>query len=259
MKITILTDNHAGAHTLAEHGLSYFIEHEGLRILFDAGQSDVFMRNAVSLGLDISKPDYIVLSHGHFDHGGGLRFMDGGRLVCHPGSFRERYRKDGELSIGLMETKEEMEKRFYIISTDKPFSIAENIVFLGEIPRTTDFESKTTGFIFEDGSEDFVTDDSALAIRLEEGIFVVTGCGHAGIVNTLEHAKEVMNTAKIAGIAGGFHLKHNNQQTKETIAYLQKNNVQHIYPSHCTALPALLAFSEFFPIRQLHTGDVINL
>jgi 7,8-dihydropterin-6-yl-methyl-4-(beta-D-ribofuranosyl)aminobenzene 5'-phosphate synthase len=66
-----------------------------------------------------------------------------------------------------------------------------------------------------------------------------------------------MNTPNIVGIAGGFHLKHNNLQTQETIAYLQKNSVKHVYPSHCTALPAILAFSAFFPVRQLHTGEVV--
>jgi 7,8-dihydropterin-6-yl-methyl-4-(beta-D-ribofuranosyl)aminobenzene 5'-phosphate synthase len=115
---------------------------------------------------------------------------------------------------------------------------------LGEIPRVTDFESTRTPFSLEDGTPDFVPDDSAIAILTEHGLFVITGCGHAGIVNTLEHAKRVTNENRVYGIMGGFHLKKKDRQTMQTIQYLLKHKITHVIPSHCTAFPALVQFSE---------------
>ena len=93
---------------------------------------------------------------------------------------------------------------------------------------------------------------------LPEGLFIVTGCGHAGVVNTMEHARSITGVDKLYGIMGGFHLKEINHQTKETIKYLRENNVKYILPSHCTELPALSAFYESFGIRQVKTGDILT-
>jgi 7,8-dihydropterin-6-yl-methyl-4-(beta-D-ribofuranosyl)aminobenzene 5'-phosphate synthase len=93
---------------------------------------------------------------------------------------------------------------------------------------------------------------------MKEGLFVITGCGHSGIVNTLEHAKKVSGQERILGIMGGFHLKEVDTQTTETVNYLRKNKVKHIIPSHCTELPALSAFYEAFRIKQVRTSDVMN-
>ncbi|MBN2864015.1 MAG: MBL fold metallo-hydrolase, partial [Bacteroidales bacterium] len=142
------------------------------------------------------------------------------------------------------------------ITTD-PLKITEKIFFLGEIPRLTDFESKKTSFVFEDGTPDYVMDDSALAFILPEGLFIVTGCGHAGVVNTFEHARRITGISNLCGIIGGFHLKEIDLQTKETIRYLKENKVKNIYPSHCTELPALSAFYMEFGIRQVKTGDIL--
>jgi len=258
MIVSILTDNNPGGHTPAEHGLSYLIEHDGKRLLFDSGQSDMFMKNAGIMGLDLVNVDIIILSHGHFDHGNGLEYLSGGILLCHPACFVKRYRKAGHSYIGLKNSKDELAKKFTLVTSSKPYQISEKIIFLGEIPRLTDFESKSTSFILDGGIPDFVMDDSAIALLLEDGLFVITGCGHAGVVNTLEHAKKVTGENKIYGIMGGFHLKKADRQTKETISYLKNNAVKHIYPSHCTALPALSAFYQIFKINLIKTGDILN-
>ncbi|MGM0464585.1 MAG: MBL fold metallo-hydrolase [Bacteroidota bacterium] len=259
MKISILTDNAPGTYTAAEHGLSYLIEHDGRRILFDTGQSDLFLKNADIMNIDMDSVDTIVLSHGHYDHGNGLKYLSGGTLICHPACFGKKYGRGGKKYIGLYGNRDELEKKFKLICSAEPYSITENIVFLGEIPRVTDFESKETYFTFEDGSPDYIMDDSAVALIHKEGLFVITGCGHAGVVNTLEHALKVTGEKRIYGIMGGFHLKDNNQQTKQTIKYLQQKEVKHVYPSHCTALPAMAAFYDAFGMRQLKTGETIRL
>jgi 7,8-dihydropterin-6-yl-methyl-4-(beta-D-ribofuranosyl)aminobenzene 5'-phosphate synthase len=258
MKISILTDNHPGVNTPAEHGLSYFIEYDGKRLLFDAGQSDMFLKNAVTMHVSLTEIDSIVLSHGHFDHGNGLDFLSGFRLLCHPGCFVKRYRKTDRLYIGLKNSETELAGKYELITSAQPYKISEKIIFLGEIPRLTNFESQTTSFVLEDGTPDYVTDDSAVAMIMPEGLFVITGCGHAGVVNTLEHAKKVTGVNTLYGIMGGFHLKSRGPQARETIRYLQENKLKHVYPSHCTELPALSWFYENFGNTMVKTGDIFN-
>jgi len=258
MIVSILTDNAPGMHTDAEHGLSYLIEFEGKRLLFDTGQSNLFLKNGASMGIDMKNIDTIILSHGHFDHGDGLLFLHGGKLICHPGCFVKRYRKSDYSYIGLVNTQNELARKFELIVSSAPHYITEKIIFRGEIPRVTEFESKSTPFVLEGGVPDYVTDDSAIALLHEKGLFVITGCGHAGIVNTLEHAKIVTGEKKLYGIMGGFHLRENNRQTKETIRYLKKSGIVHVYPSHCTENPALALFHKAFNTTQVKTGDIFN-
>jgi 7,8-dihydropterin-6-yl-methyl-4-(beta-D-ribofuranosyl)aminobenzene 5'-phosphate synthase len=256
MTISVLTDNHPGVRVSAEHGLSYLIEHDGERLLFDTGQSDMFLKNAEIMNISMRNIDMIILSHGHFDHENGLEYLTGGKLICHPGCFVTRYRKTDHSYIGLKNSKNEIAAKFNLMTTKEPYYISNNTIFLGEIPRLTGFESQATAFVFEDGSPDYVIDDSAVALILPEGLFVVTGCGHSGIVNTLEHAKKVTGINRLYGIMGGFHLKEINHQTKETIRYIKENKLKHVLPSHCTDLPALSAFYEAFRIKQVKSGDI---
>ncbi|MFO8021202.1 MAG: MBL fold metallo-hydrolase [Perlabentimonas sp.] len=258
MKISILVDNSPGVKTLAEFGLSFFIQYKGRSILFDTAQSTLFLENAKIMGLPVQDADFTVLSHGHFDHGNGLEHLKGGKLVCHPGCFVKRYREKDRSYIGLKNSKEEIDNKFNLITTDKPYQLFDGAFFLGEIPRVTDFESKVTHFIYQDGTPDFVMDDSAIALKLSKGLFVITGCGHSGVVNTLEHAKKVTGENRIYGVFGGFHLKKNGVQTQKTISYLKENMVKHIYPSHCTALAALAEFYRAFKVRQIKTGEMFS-
>lgn len=259
MKITILSDNHAGSFLKAEHGLSYIIEHEGRRILFDTGQSDLFLKNAVLLKTDTDDIDTVVLSHGHFDHGNGLIYIPGKKLICHPGCFVKRFRKSDKGYIGLNRTREQLACMFNLVTSEEPVALSDSMIFLGQIPRITEFESVNTPFVLENDIPDFVDDDSAVALTLPGGIYVVTGCGHSGIVNTLEYAKKVTGVNRICGISGGFHLKENDLRTRETIRYLKLNNVNYIFPSHCTGLAALTSFHTEFGISLVRTGDAISV
>ncbi len=167
----------------------------------------------------------------------------------------KRYRTVDHAYIGLKNSREEIAAQFDLITSKAPYPVSNSVLFLGEIPRITDFESQQTAFSFEDGTPDFVADDSAVALLTEKGLFVITGCGHAGVVNTLEQARKVTGEQRINCIMGGFHLKKRDRQTTETINYLKKNRVENVIPSHCTALPALVAFSESFPIQSVKTGN----
>lgn len=257
MKVSVLTENNAGEHTGAEHGLSYLVEYDGRRILFDTGQSDLFLKNAAIMGVSMEDIDMIVLSHGHYDHGNGLQHLSGGTLLCHPGCFIRRYRQSDNSYIGLRNSREELAGKFYLITSRVPYRITESILFAGEIPRITPYESKTTTFILEDGSPDYVADDSALIITLPQGLLIITGCGHAGVVNTLEHASALTGIENICGIMGGFHLKEEDRQTIETVSYLKNKKVRHIIPSHCTSGSALVSFRTTFDARPVRTGDIL--
>jgi 7,8-dihydropterin-6-yl-methyl-4-(beta-D-ribofuranosyl)aminobenzene 5'-phosphate synthase len=259
MKLTVLTENCASGKFLAEHGLSYFIEHEDKKVLFDTGHTDVFLKNAERLQIDIQKEtDTVVLSHGHWDHGNGLQYLSDKILITHPNSFIKRFRKEEKNNIGLALNKEELKAKFRLEITSKPFQISENIIFLGEIPRNNNFEAKTTSFTDEHDSPDFIPDDSALAIIQEKQLHIITGCSHSGICNIVDYAQNITGIDTIKTVIGGFHLKHDNEQTQKTIQFLKSKQIENIYPSHCTQLEALIAFSRNFKIQQVKSGMVFN-
>lgn len=256
MKLTVLTENVASGYFTAEFGLSYLIEHDNETILFDTGHSDNFLKNAEKLNIDIDNVETVVLSHGHWDHGNGLKHIKDKKLICHPNVFNKRYRRNENIHNGLELTYQELKDRFQITTSKEPYHISENIIFLGEIPRINSFESQTTPFVDENGNDDFILDDSALAIKINDELIVVTGCSHTGICNIVEYAKKVTDLSKIKVVIGGFHLAFNNMQTQKTIDYFKKQNVEYLLPSHCTKLPALAAFRNEFEISQVTAGMV---
>jgi 7,8-dihydropterin-6-yl-methyl-4-(beta-D-ribofuranosyl)aminobenzene 5'-phosphate synthase len=255
MKLTILTENMAGGRFLAEHGISYLIEMDGEKILWDTGHSDVFLKNAQQLGINLpAEVNKVVLSHGHWDHGDGLQYLEKKILITHPSSFISRFRKADHSPVGLQFNREFLHEKFQLVETKVPYKITKNLWFLGEIPRENNFESHHTSFADEFGNDDFIPDDSALAARVQNKLIVITGCSHSGICNIVEYARKVTGLSTVDAVLGGFHLKHNNRQTRETIAYFKTNAIKNIYPSHCTALPALAAFYQHFEFEQVKTG-----
>lgn len=259
MIVTILTENVAGSRFLAEHGLSYLIEIDDEKILFDTGHSDVFLKNAFQLGIDLNREvEKVVLSHGHWDHGDGLNFLNNKILITHPESFSEKFRKVDFTKVSLSLSKNLLDEKFKLRPTSEPLKITENSIFLGEIPRVTNFESQTTAFCLKNGADDFVPDDSAMIAISNNELVIITGCSHSGICNICEQAQKVTGIRKIKAVIGGFHLKHQNKQTRETIHYFKKNAVEKLYPTHCTDLPALALFYQEFNIQQVKTGMVFE-
>lgn len=259
MKLIVLTENCAGTKFGAEHGLSYLIEVAGKKLLFDTGHSDLYLKNAQLLDQDLnSEVDTIILSHGHWDHGDGLQHIEGKTLVTHPAAFKKRYRKTDRSYVGLNFTLSQAKNKFTLVSTKDPYYITPSVLFLGEIPRTNDFESKTSTFIDQDGQVDDVPDDSGLAIIQDKRLIIISGCAHSGICNMTEYASSITGINNIAAVIGGFHLKHQSHELTKTIQYLKEKRVNQIYPSHCTELPALSAFYESFRIKQLKSGMTLE-
>lgn len=258
MNLSVLSERRAMDGFESEHGLSFLLEVDQHRILFDTGASDLFMRNAARLGTDLDTVDCIVLSHGHWDHGNGLKYLQNKPLTCHPGCFVKRYRKTGRGNLGLPLSEKEVAERFDLQTFQKPVRLLDNLWFLGEIPRENDFESMTTKYLLEDGSEDYIMDDSGLALVTEKGLVVISGCAHSGICNMLEHARRVTGVFNIASVIGGFHLRANNKQTRRTLEYLKTLDDIQVFPSHCTFDPALGLFQNAFGNREVLAGACLT-
>jgi len=274
MKITILVDNTAlfDRMFVAEHGFSAYIEAEGQRILFDTGYSGAFLQNAEKMKIDLLDLDYIVLSHGHFDHTGGLwhlihRFMEAAiedtphrlpRLIAHPRCFLPRP-KPPLADIGAVLTADEVQRFMPLELSTKPVSLTPNLFFLGEIERRCSFEGADPGprrIVMPDGcmQEDRILDDTSLAFRGKNGLVVITGCAHAGICNTVEYAKKVCGENRVQDIIGGFHLRTAGPQLIGTLAYLKDLNPAALHACHCTSLAAKVALAQVASLQETGVG-----
>lgn len=257
MRIIVLNDEKPGVCP-AEHGLSFLIEYGG-KILFDVGPSDIFAKNAAALGIDLDEVGTIALSHGHWDHTNGLKYIKGKKLVCHPDCFAKRFRKNDNQYNGTPLSLDEAKKQFQLVLAEKPLPLGENILFLGEIPRLNDFEAKTTEFYLEGGADDFLLGDSALAIKTKNGLVVIAGCSHAGICNILEYAKKATGENKIHAVIGGFHLLKYDGAARKTIAYFKKEKIAKIYPSHCVCDEVIGEMEKTLPITRIKSGDSFEI
>lgn len=267
MKLTVLVDNNTyiDMYYLGEPALSFFIEDEGKRILFDTGYSDVFIRNAEKMNIDLSEIDQIVLSHGHNDHSGGLQYLVKRNrqlpLLCHPETFAYREDDDG-LVIGSPLERDEVEKHYRPEYSRKPVQISEHLFYLGEIEERVSFEKRYAIGRKKDGKtvkEDFIFDDSALAYKGKDGIFIITGCSHSGICNIIEQAKTVLNDDRVVGVIGGFHLFNVDERLEKTIAYLKENRISRLYPCHCVSLAAKIAMAKELAIHEVGVGLILDI
>ncbi len=241
MKLTVLCDNNTiiDKYFYGEPALSFYIENEDDKILFDLGYSDVFVRNAQIKNIDLKQVNKIVLSHGHDDHTRGIKFFDfkkGTKIIHAPKCFEEKY-CDG-LNISIPCTKKELSKKYEVVECKKPSMISKNLYFLCSIPRVTKFEkinpnlqTRVAGKLVADNFED----DSALVYVTEAGLYIIAGCSHSGICNICEYAKKLFNK-KILAIIGGYHLLQDDERSVATVEYLKNENIEKLYPCHCTGL-----------------------
>lgn len=268
MRLTVLVDNNTliDQYHLGEPAASYYLEADGLRVLFDTGYSRILLENAKSLGVDLGGLTHIVLSHGHNDHTNGLRFLLGeGRapaaaLVAHPDCLLPKY-LDGE-AIGAPYSPAEAAALAPCRFSAAPLWLSEHLCFLGGIPRVTAFEAKEPiGCLCRNGlrEPDFLPDDTGLVYRAPEGLFIVTGCSHSGICNIVSRAKAVCGCDRILGILGGFHLMDDPARTAQTAAFLRRCGVDMLYPCHCVSLAAKAALLQSLPVTEVGVGLRLSL
>lgn len=261
-RITILCDNSVGpiSGTLGEHGFSALVEWDAGSLLFDTGGGATLLHNALRMNRDLRTVSAVALSHGHYDHTGGLRdFLNlAGRkkIYAHPTLFTPRYRvKDtGEsISIGIPYDEK------FICGIGGEFDydshgreIAPSIFLTGEVRRRNSFETGDSGlFVDPDGSiPDSLNDDQSLIIRGEKGLTLLLGCCHAGLINTVQAAREIAGEERIQAIIGGTHLGFcGEKQLTATMTALREIGVNKIYASHCTGFSASAKLQTEFPGR----------
>jgi 7,8-dihydropterin-6-yl-methyl-4-(beta-D-ribofuranosyl)aminobenzene 5'-phosphate synthase len=260
LRFTALSENTAGmGDFLGEWGLSILVETDTAKILLDTGTSISAVHNAGSLGIDLSKIDKIVLSHGHSDHTGGLREMLNCmrkeiEIIAHPDVWQAKYsrREDKpEKYIGIPFRQEELERlgaRFRL--TKEPEKIADNIWTSGEVPMVTDFEKVDSMlFINEDSilKPDPVMDDQAMIIKTERGLVVILGCAHRGMINTIYHAQKITGVTEVQAVIGGSHLiGASEERLWQSIGALRQIGVQKLGLCHCTDLPFISVLAQEF-------------
>jgi 7,8-dihydropterin-6-yl-methyl-4-(beta-D-ribofuranosyl)aminobenzene 5'-phosphate synthase len=266
--LTILVDDSAGGSGLpAEHGLSIWIEADNRRILFDTGQSDLLLGNADKLGIDLREADSIVLSHGHYDHTGGLvpvmRLNPSLRIYAHPGVILPRYRLKPDRPGRAIQMREDavvkvQEEAGRVRWVTEPLDVSEGIGLTGPIPRRTSYEDVGGAFYLdrEGKRPDPIEDDLALWFPTKDGLVVVTGCCHSGIVNTLVHIRDLTGGIPFHTILGGFHLLDaSSERIQATCDDLRSIPVRRIVPCHCTGDGAVARLSALWP-RIVFKGSV---
>lgn len=249
-KITVLSENSVvkPMGLIGEHGFSVLVERGDTRILFDTGQGYALIHNSRILGVDLGSIDTVVLSHGHYDHTGGLaELLKGSRhkkIFAHPGIFVSRFLEGADGSrepIGMPFTRAYLEglgAEFVLSETSQV--VAEGITTTGEVLRETDFEKgDTTLYLCEEhgGGPDPHDDDLSLVVEGESGLLVLLGCAHAGVVNILRHVQGQNPDKPIKAVVGGTHLGFSGEeQMAGTVEAMAGLGVEKVGASHCTGL-----------------------
>jgi metal-dependent hydrolase (beta-lactamase superfamily II)/creatinine amidohydrolase/Fe(II)-dependent formamide hydrolase-like protein len=262
VNVTVLVENMAGGGpVLGEWGLAYLIETGRHRILFDTGSGFTLPGNARTLEVDLAKIDAIVISHGHIDHTGGLvkelETCGPVDLFIHPAAFVARYYKEGLRFIkggGSLSAADVRRRVRALHETIKPTEIGGGLMVTGEVPRVTDFED--TGlrgdvFMDPDGkTEDLVRDDQAIFFRVPEGVVILLGCAHAGVVNTIQYVSKLTGETRIYAVMGGTHLiTASPARMKKTVEAFRRFGLEKIMLSHCTGVDAYAEVARAFPGR----------
>jgi 7,8-dihydropterin-6-yl-methyl-4-(beta-D-ribofuranosyl)aminobenzene 5'-phosphate synthase len=268
LRVTILSTMLADNRGIGEWGFSALVEADGHRLLFDTGaRPETVLRNADELGIDLSDVTQVVLSHHHGDHTGGLLVLRHalvgknpaalGRAYVAPGIFLSRPRADGaeaNETIALKAPYEASGGTFVEIS--QPTEIFPGGWLTGPVPRTHPERNwsgnarvKTAGGLVEDN----LPEDMSLVLDTARGLVLVSGCGHAGIINTLEYARAKIRTAPVLAALGGFHLFPASDETLDwTAEKLRGMGVESLLGAHCTGIEAVYALRRRLNLDRQH-------
>lgn len=261
ISVTVLVENTArGARHIGEHGLAYWIETPTHRVLFDTGQDLALAHNALVRGVDLANADAIVLSHGHYDHVGGLQGAlqraRNAALYFHPRATEAKFigpaAPGRRISLPYIEEELFRSAAGRVIATAASVEVVPGIRTTGEIPRGNSFED-TGGPFYLDAelmTPDPLLDDQAVYFDTRDGLVVLLGCAHAGVVNTLEHVAHLTGRAAIHAVVGGMHLENaSERRLAETVAALRRFRVQRLGPMHCTGWKAVGLFQREFAVE----------
>lgn len=264
VKLTVLSTMLVGAHPsggTGEWGFSGLLEVDGRRLLIDTGlRAGTVLRNAEELGIDLSTVTDVVLTHNHGDHTGGLITLRRelskknakalARVHVPEGIFLSRLTADGREANGLRPIKAAYEQLGGVfIEHARPFELSPGVWLLGPVPRVHPERNWSVATQLQTPAgpvEDNVPEDTAVVVNSREGLIVISGCGHAGIINTAEYARKAIRQAPIDAAIGGFHLfAATDEQLAWTAGQLRAVGLRHLLGAHCTGIEAV------FRLRQL--------
>lgn len=250
MKFSILVDDDVHLPgCLPEKGLSLLLECDGLKVLFDSGRGRALQHNADVMGIDLASLTHVVLSHGHYDHVGGIGslplyspaipliacpdvFCERGYFLSLPFLRRNLYRLSGDLERESLSAKGLLPH-----CSAEPVWLSDRLVFLGSISRRDRATPSLLGYILRGGriEKDAISDDSALAYKSSRGLIIFIGCGHSGVENIVQRAREVCGDERVHAVIGGLHLKFSGPQRAVALGmYLQQEGVESLFACHCT-------------------------
>lgn len=276
MKIVVLMEDKAleKKELETEHGLSVYMELDGKKILFDTGQSGKFIDNANALNVDLKDLDYVLISHGHYDHSGGLeRLIEEVsphiELFVGKNFFHDKYslRDSGDYEyVGNPFDRsylEEKEIKTEYVDVDM-LNITENLMVFTNFNRKDEFENNNQKmFLKEDGvyKLDTFPDEISIGIKTDKGLIVVVGCSHPGIVNILETIMD-RTGMKIHQVIGGTHLiEEDDDKIKKVIDYLKEKDIKYISACHCTGKQGETMLSQELEdgFMEMKTGDILRV
>ena len=273
MRITCVVDDEAmpGSGLLAEHGISFFIASGGQGVLFDTGStSRVLLANLARLEIGVEQIDALVISHAHYDHTGGLagllELRSGIPLDAHPDLVRERYARtsSGVEKIGPVVGRAVLEKRVSLHLTTEPVEVAPGVWTSGEIAERAEIEGRSPRHVIRQGEDwlpDPYGDDLAVVLKTVEGLALICGCCHAGLLNTLHQVRHAFG-AQPATIVGGTHLKDTaGADLDHVVEVLEQGGPPDLWLGHCTGRKAFRTLQAAFGerVRPCQAGTVMEL
>ena len=260
LTITVLVENSVARHdVMAEHGLSFWIDTGKRRILSDTGQSNLIIANAKKLNVDLNSVDTVVISHGHYDHTGGLSDVlteaaDKVKIYLHPSAMLPRYHKSNkvirEISMPVQSVNILQTGKAGVETITAPTEIAPGITITGKIPRIHPEEEDDQGFYLDIGGTkvDRIPDDQSLFMSTQAGTVVILGCAHSGLINTLDYIHKLTSGQPIVAVMGGMHLQTaSDNRIAWTVKSLGRFDIRKFYPVHCTGAKAVAAIWAAFP------------
>lgn len=275
ISITTLIENKLGEHLSLknEHGLSFYIEADGKKLLFDTGSTKAFIDNAEKLKIDLSQLDYVVLSHGHYDHTGGIKplietYHNKFVLLVHPDLLVDKFRKDhiskeflgNDFDAKYLSTAQ---IRVEFVSEELK-KLSENIYLISQFERECPHETNNPAYQVKVDREERIDDfhdEVTMVVDTPKGLVILLGCSHPGVQNIINKVHRLI-PKKIYAVIGGTHLVvASKEKIDETITYFKEMKIEYVGVSHCTGELAVKAFQEAFGEKYFYncTGTTIEM